>query len=90
MRNLRSLWLRLRGLFGILDANDEFNVELESHVAMHIEDGIRAGLAPEEARRQALIRLGTDPLTIRATRVDALKGLVDLMDQAAAAAKLCS
>jgi len=32
--------------------------------------------------RDALIRLSTDPLTIRATRVDALKGLVDLMDQA--------
>jgi alpha-beta hydrolase superfamily lysophospholipase len=36
--------------------------------------------------REALIRLGTDPLTIRATRVDAIKGLVDLMDLAAAAA----
>ncbi|MDR3532602.1 MAG: alpha/beta fold hydrolase [Rhodopila sp.] len=36
--------------------------------------------------RQALIRLSTDPLTIHATRVDAIKGLVDLMDQAQAAA----
>jgi acylglycerol lipase len=36
--------------------------------------------------RQALVRLSTDPLTIRATRVDAIKGLVDLMDQALAAA----
>jgi alpha-beta hydrolase superfamily lysophospholipase len=36
--------------------------------------------------RQALVRLSTDPLTIQATRVDAIKGLVDLMDQAAAAA----
>ena len=36
--------------------------------------------------RDALIRLSTDPLTIHATRVDAIKGLVDLMDQAAAAA----
>ena len=36
--------------------------------------------------RQALVRLSTDPLTIHATRVDAIKGLVDLMDQAAAAA----
>jgi acylglycerol lipase len=36
--------------------------------------------------RQALIRLSTDPLTIHATRVDAIKGLVDLMDQAHAAA----
>ena len=36
--------------------------------------------------RQALIRLSTDPLTIYETRVDALKGLVDLMDKASAAA----
>jgi acylglycerol lipase len=36
--------------------------------------------------RQALIRLSTDPLTIRATRIDAIKGLVDLMDQALASA----
>ncbi len=35
---------------------------------------------------QALIRLSTDPLTLHETRVDALKGLVDLMDAALAAA----
>ena len=36
--------------------------------------------------RAALVRLSTDPLTLRETRVDAIKGLVDLMDQALAAA----
>ena len=36
--------------------------------------------------RQALVRLSQDPLTIRATRVRAIAGLVDLMDRAAAAA----
>jgi len=36
--------------------------------------------------REALIRLSTDPLTVRRTRVDALGGLVDLMDAALAAA----
>jgi acylglycerol lipase len=36
--------------------------------------------------RQALIRLSNDPLTIHGARVDAIKGLVDLMDQAFAAA----
>ena len=35
---------------------------------------------------QALVRLSTDPLTIQETRVDAIKGLVDLMDRALAAA----
>jgi acylglycerol lipase len=36
--------------------------------------------------RDALVRLSNDPLTIHGTRVDAIKGLVDLMDQALAAA----
>jgi predicted permease len=68
MRNLRSLWLRLRGQFGTRSANDEFRVELECHVDLHTEDGIRAGLAPEEARRQALIRLGGAEQTRQAWR----------------------
>jgi acylglycerol lipase len=36
--------------------------------------------------RDALRRLSNDPLTIHGTRIDAIKGLVDLMDQALAAA----
>ena len=36
--------------------------------------------------RDALVRLSTDPLTLKATRVDTLRGLVDLMDNAQAAA----
>ncbi len=36
--------------------------------------------------REALIRLSTDPLTVRRTRMDALGGLVKLMDAALAAA----
>jgi alpha-beta hydrolase superfamily lysophospholipase len=36
--------------------------------------------------RAALVRLSNDPLTLRGTRVDALRGLVDLMDSALAAA----
>ena len=35
--------------------------------------------------RAALIRLSTDPLTIHKTRVDTVRGLVDLMDAALAA-----
>jgi len=58
MRKLRALWLRLRGLFGSESAAKEFSAELESHIAMHVEDGVRAGLSTEEARRQAMIRLG--------------------------------
>ena len=36
--------------------------------------------------RAALIRLSRDPLTLHATRLDTMRGLVDLMDAALAAA----
>jgi len=67
-RKLRALWMRLRGLFGNGRNDEDFAAELESHVALHTEDGIRAGLSSEEARRQALIRLGGMEQTRQAYR----------------------
>ncbi|HEY7788941.1 MAG TPA: ABC transporter permease [Vicinamibacterales bacterium] len=32
--------------------------ELASHLQLHIDDNLRAGMSPEEARRQALLKLG--------------------------------
>jgi predicted permease len=58
MRNLRALALRLRGLFRPRRHEAEFAAELESHVTLHTDEGIRAGLSAAEARRLALIRLG--------------------------------
>ncbi len=55
MRKLRALLLRLKGLFS---KNDDFADELESHLQMHIDDNIRAGMSPQEARRDALMKLG--------------------------------
>ncbi len=62
---LRALWMRLLHAPG---KQGDFDAELESHVAMHIEDGVRAGLTPEEARRQALIKLGGAEQTRQAYR----------------------
>jgi predicted permease len=58
MRKLRALWLRLSGTRHSQQAEGELAAELESHLAMHIEDGVRSGLSEEEARRQAMIKLG--------------------------------
>ena len=58
MPTLRAFGLRLLGFFRTRRFDDDFTAELESHVALHTDDGLRAGLTPEEARRQALIRLG--------------------------------
>lgn len=58
MRKLRALWTRLIGLLHPDPADNDFSAELESHIAMHVEDGVRAGLSAEEARRRALLQLG--------------------------------
>lgn len=58
MRQLRAWLLRFKGLF-LKDARDrEFAEELESHLQMHIDDNILAGMSPQEARRVALMKLG--------------------------------
>jgi len=58
MKTLRALWRRLLGTFRMQQAEQEFAAELESHLEMHIEDNLCSGMAPGEARRQALIQLG--------------------------------
>ena len=58
MHKLRALWLRLFEIAHPEPAEGELAAELESHLAMHIEDGVRSGLSEEEARRQAMIQLG--------------------------------
>ena len=58
MRNLRAVLMRLAGMFRRELRERELRAELESHVQFHIEDNLRAGMTPEEARRQALISLG--------------------------------
>ena len=58
MRKLRAFVLRFFGLFNGRPVDEDFDAELDNHVVMHTEDGIRAGFTPVEARRQALIRLG--------------------------------
>jgi predicted permease len=39
-------------------AGEDFSAELESHLQMQIEDNLRAGMSPEEARRVALLQSG--------------------------------
>jgi predicted permease len=58
MKQLRVWMLRLTGLFRRDVQEQEFSAEMESHLQMHIDDGVRSGLSQQEARRRALIRLG--------------------------------
>jgi hypothetical protein len=57
MRKLRPLWMRLRHA-ELQRSESDFAAELDSHLGMHIDDNIHAGMTPEEARRQAVIQLG--------------------------------
>src|SRR6266508_2092111 len=52
-------WLRRVVSIVRLDRLDrELTQELEAHLEMHIDDNRRLGMSADEARRQALIKLG--------------------------------
>jgi predicted permease len=57
MKRLRALIVRFAGLFGGARRERELAEELDSHLQMHIDDNLRAGMTQEEARRQAMLRL---------------------------------
>ena len=58
MRSLRAWLIRLVSLRSLSRRDDDFRAELESHIQLHTEDNIRAGMPPDEARRQAMLRIG--------------------------------
>jgi len=58
MRFIRASLLRLLGTFAGSRRERELADELESHLQLHIDDNLRAGLSPAEARRQALLKFG--------------------------------
>jgi hypothetical protein len=65
MRRLRALGWRLAGLFQKERRDRELAEEIESHLQMHVEDNLRSGLSPEDARRDALLRLGGIEATMK-------------------------
>jgi len=58
MRSLRAFLLRLAGLFHRDRDERELAEELRAHLEMRIEDNLRAGMSPAEARRAALMDSG--------------------------------
>src|SRR5262245_31250811 len=58
MRKIREWIARFGGLFNKQRKDRELEEEMESHLEMHIEDNLRLGMAAEEARREAMIKLG--------------------------------
>ena len=58
MRWLRAWFSRVGGQFGKERRERELAAEMESHLQLHIEENVRAGMSREEARRRALLKLG--------------------------------
>jgi macrolide transport system ATP-binding/permease protein len=52
-------WLsRMAGLWPSARRERELAEEIEGHLVLHIDDSLRSGMSPAEARREAVIRLG--------------------------------
>jgi putative ABC transport system permease protein len=55
---LRTLFSRIGSLFSRRASDRDFAAELDSHLALLIEENMRRGMPPDEARRLARLRLG--------------------------------
>ena len=55
---LRDFAVRLVNLFRRERLERELDAELEAYLALDVEESVRRGMAPREARRTALVRLG--------------------------------
>src|SRR5688572_18035666 len=58
-RTLRAWLARIAGFVRPQHGERDFTEELHSHIDLHVADNIRAGMSPGEARRAALIKLGS-------------------------------
>jgi predicted permease len=55
---MKTFFARLKNLFRPDQPATEIDAELHSHLQLHIDDNLKAGMPPEEARRDALLKLG--------------------------------
>ena len=58
MNRVRGWVLRLINMFRRERQEHELNVELQAHLQLHVDDNLRRGMSPPEARRVAFARLG--------------------------------
>jgi putative ABC transport system permease protein len=58
LRRMRAFLLRLLDPIVRRARERELEAELQAHLQLHIDDNVRAGFSPDEARRAALLKLG--------------------------------
>jgi macrolide transport system ATP-binding/permease protein len=68
VKQMRAAIARLTGLFSRERRDRAFDDELDSHLQMHIDDNLRAGMTPDAARRAAVLKLGGVESTRQAYR----------------------
>lgn len=81
MNWLRTAWLRLAGLFSKTRREREFADELEAHLQMHVDDNLRSGMSLDEARRQAILKLGGVEQTKQAYRERGTTPFIERLSQ---------
>ena len=58
MRSHRAWVMRVAALWRRRPGDADLAAELESHLQLHIEESLRAGMTPQAARRDAVLKLG--------------------------------
>ena len=59
MRSLRRWVNRIKFLFNRDRHEQDLSEEIQANIALHIDDNVRGGMPPDEARREALVRFGS-------------------------------
>ena len=86
---LRLFAARLRAMFSGAAQDREFAQELASHLEMLTEENVRLGLRPDEAARQARLKLGSaSSLQVRHRDVRGFRPLADLLQDLRFATRL--
>ena len=81
MISLRQTLDRIRAMFRSEQLDREVNEEMASHLEMAVEENLRRGMSPEEARRQALVRFGGVQQAIERHRESRTLPWVDVLRQ---------
>ena len=55
---LRQGWHRVRAFFGKAPLDEDLDAEMGSHLEMAVDENLKRGMTPDEARRQAMVRFG--------------------------------
>src|SRR4029079_15167541 len=82
MRRLRAALIRLTAFLSRDDRSYRaFDAELESQLQLPVDDNIRSGMTPEEARRQPILKLGGIDRTRQAYRDQASAPILEHLVQ---------